>query len=71
MLGLALDGLARVLFGAGPSPLAQLARCAAAPFKPKFRPGVPKQFAAACGTFMVSCREGVRPLLLLWPTHAP
>lgn len=52
ILGLALDNFGRVVFGAGPSPLAQLARCGAALMKPSFRPGVPKQFAAACGTFM-------------------
>ncbi|KAL4449458.1 hypothetical protein ABPG77_007102 [Micractinium sp. CCAP 211/92] len=52
VLGLALDNLGRLLFGAGPSPLAQAARCGAALLKPSFRPGVPKQFASACATFM-------------------
>jgi hypothetical protein len=54
ILGLALDNHARLLFGPGPSPLAQLARCGAAFLTPAFRPGVPKQFAAACGTFMAT-----------------
>lgn len=52
VLGLALDNLGRLLFGAGPSPLAQAARCGAALLKPSFRPGVPKQFASACATIM-------------------
>ncbi|PSC71350.1 C4-dicarboxylate ABC transporter [Micractinium conductrix] len=54
ILGLAVDGVGRVLFGPGPSPIAQVARCGAAFMTPKYRPGVPKQFAAACGTFMAT-----------------
>eukprot|EP00887_Chlorella_sp_A99_P002932 scaffold24.g2932.t1 len=53
-LGLALDNLARFAYGAGPSPLAQLARCGAALLAPSFRPGVPKQFASLCATFMAT-----------------
>jgi hypothetical protein len=52
VLGLLLDNLLRLFWGAGPSPLGQIARCAAVPFQPRFRPGVPKQFAIACGTMM-------------------
>ncbi len=52
ILGLAVENVLRFLFGSGPSPLAQLARCGAALLKPHFKPGVPKQFAAACGSFM-------------------
>jgi hypothetical protein len=58
ILGLALDNLGRLLFGPGPSPLAQVARLAAALLRrwmePKLRPGVPKQFAAGCGLFMAT-----------------
>jgi tellurite resistance protein TehA-like permease/glutaredoxin-related protein len=52
ILGLAVENVLRFFFGAGPSPLAQLARCGAALMKPHFKPGVPKQFAAECGSFM-------------------
>ncbi|KAL4531957.1 hypothetical protein Ndes2437B_g02386 [Nannochloris sp. 'desiccata'] len=52
ILGLAVENVLRFTFGSGPSPLAQLARCGAALLKPHFKPGVPKQFAVACGSFM-------------------
>lgn len=52
ILGLVMDNLARLFFGTGPSPLGQLARCVAVFLKPSFRPGIPKQFAIFCGTFM-------------------
>lgn len=52
ILGLALDNLGRLVFGTGPSPLGQLARCVAVPLKPNFKPGIPKQFAIACGLTM-------------------
>jgi len=52
ILGLALDNLGRLVYGTGPSPLGQLARCAAVPLKPTFKPGIPKQFAIACGLTM-------------------
>jgi len=52
ILGLAVENVLRFAFGSGPSPIAQLARCGAALMKPRFKPGVPKQFAAACGSFM-------------------
>ncbi len=52
ILGLAVENVLRFFFGSGPSPLAQFARCGAALLKPHFKPGVPKQFAAICGSFM-------------------
>lgn len=80
ILGLALDNLARLLFGAGPSPLAQAARCAAACWTPDFRPGVPKQFASACALFMATVRgrgrgrracAGCMPRPQRAPAHVP
>ena len=53
ILGLALDNLARFVWGPGPSPLAQIAKIASFLLvAPKFKPGMPKQFANACGLFM-------------------
>ena len=52
VLGLMLENLARLIFGTGPSPLGQISRCIAVFLKPSFRPGIPKQFAVGCGTFM-------------------
>lgn len=52
ILGLALDNLGRFMFGPGPSPLGQLAKCLAVPLQPSFKPGIPKQFANGCGLSM-------------------
>lgn len=54
VLGLAVDCALRLAFGAGPSPLGQLSRCAVARLRPHYCAGVPKQFAAGCATFMAS-----------------
>ena len=48
-----LDNLARFIWGPGPSPLAQLAKIASfLVAAPKFKPGMPKQFANGCGLSM-------------------
>ena len=50
------DFTLRTLVGAGMSPLGMIAVVAAAPFKPQFRPGPPKQFAASVGVlFTLVC----------------
>lgn len=51
MLGLFIDCVLRLLFGGGPSPIAQFSRAIFANVEPHFVPGFPKQFAAFCACF--------------------
>lgn len=46
MLGLFIDSVLRLIYGAGGSVIGQAARLLASPLTPRFVPGMPKQFAA-------------------------
>lgn len=47
---LLLDFTIRLFVGSSMSPLGMIGSLLASPFKPQFKPGPPKQFAASCGT---------------------
>ncbi|CAB9507889.1 Glutaredoxin-C4 [Seminavis robusta] len=49
--GLLIDFVLRMVVGSSASPLGMVATFLTSPFHPQFKPGPPKQFAAACGTF--------------------
>ena len=51
---LLVDFCLRFIAGASASPLGMIATAVTSPFRPQFRPGPPKQFAALCGV-MFSC----------------
>ncbi|KAK9807776.1 hypothetical protein WJX72_008899 [[Myrmecia] bisecta] len=65
VLGLCIDFALRLCWGAGPSPLAQLARVILARTPPRLGAGFPKQFAALCGTMM----SGIAALFMLQNIH--
>lgn len=50
-VALLIDFFLRLVSGSFISPLGMTATVLASPFKPNFRPGPPKQFAAFCGVF--------------------
>jgi glutaredoxin 3 len=50
-VGLLVDFGIRLVAGSSVSPLGMIATVASSPFKPQFKPGPPKQFAAFCGVF--------------------
>jgi tellurite resistance protein TehA-like permease/glutaredoxin len=50
-VGLLIDFILRMCVGSSASPLGMVATLVTSPFRPQFKPGPPKQFAAFCGTF--------------------
>jgi glutaredoxin len=50
-VGLLVDFGLRLVAGSSVSPLGMIATVASSPYKPQFKPGPPKQFAAFCGVF--------------------
>jgi glutaredoxin 3 len=51
-VGLLVDFVLRMVAGSSVSPLGMIATVVSSPFKPEFRPGPPKQFAACCGVMV-------------------
>lgn len=50
-VGLLVDFCIRLVAGGSVSPLGMIGTLLSSPFKPQFKPGPPKQFAAFCGVF--------------------
>jgi tellurite resistance protein TehA-like permease/glutaredoxin len=50
-VSLLIDFVLRMIAGSSVSPLGMVATLVTSPFRPQFKPGPPKQFAAFCGTF--------------------
>lgn len=59
MLFLAIDFTSRMFYGASVSPLGVGAMILAAPFKPIYVAGPPKQFASFCGVFFSTTAAGL------------
>jgi len=59
VVGLLVDFISRMLIGSYASLLGMLATLLTSPLKPDFRPGPPKQFAGACGTFFSAVTVGL------------